>query len=89
MSTPPADLRGMLLQMLSPKLRRAKLKPEQISDDFHLLNTGLLDSFGLVETISSIQQQLDSDIDFSRFDPAEFQTFGGLIRCIEISLRGE
>lgn len=52
----------------------------QISAETDLLETGLLDSFGMVDLILFLERQLGCTVDLIDADPKEFSVVSGLCR---------
>jgi acyl carrier protein len=50
-------------------------------DDLNLVHAGLLDSFGFIRLVMSIEQRFNFQLDFGEMDPEEFSTLGGLVRA--------
>ncbi len=77
------DVRDFLLVFLSRKLEeQGRTLPDDLTDDYDLLLSGLLDSLGLLEMIAALQQQFGSDIDFESLDPEQISIIGPLCRFV-------
>jgi acyl carrier protein len=59
------------------------LVPAELTDDFDLLTSGLIDSLGIVELIAALERELEITIDLSELDPEQLTTLGPLSRYIE------
>ena len=81
------DVRAIVLSALAPRLARKKLRVAEVGDELHLLTSGLVDSFGLVELVAQVQSELGHEVDFSDVDPSELATLGGLVHAVERSMR--
>jgi acyl carrier protein len=76
-------VRALILAQLKQPLVEMGLEPTAITDEFDLLTSGLIDSLGIVELISAIEQQLGIAIDLSELDPEYLTSVGPLSRYIE------
>jgi acyl carrier protein len=77
------SVRSLILAQLEQPIAEMGLKPAAITDDFDLLTSGVIDSLGIVELISAIEQQLGIAIDLTELDPEDLTTLGPLSRYIE------
>jgi acyl carrier protein len=50
-------------------------------DSLNLVHTGLLDSYGFIRLVMSLEQRFNFQLDFGEMDPEEFSTLGGLVRA--------
>jgi acyl carrier protein len=50
-----------------------------LDDEFNIVDSGVLDSIGFIDLITSIEDQFDLEIDLSEADPDEFTTLAGLV----------
>lgn len=53
--------------------------------DTPLLTSGLLDSLGIVKLLSFIEDEFDTEIDDSDFDPENFETLASIAKLITTS----
>ena len=69
---------------LSSRLRgrASQLGVQELTDETSLTDTGLVDSFGLLELVMELQNEFAVDIDLSDSDPSVFTTFGGLAELV-------
>lgn len=49
-----------------------------VHDKLHLIDSGLLDSMGLVMLITAIEERFNLEVNLADVDPDEFLTVGGL-----------
>lgn len=76
-------VRSLILAHLARSITELGLEPAALTDDFDLLTSGVIDSLGIVELISGIEQQLGIALDLSELDPEDLTTLGPLSRYIE------
>ncbi len=58
-------------------------KLEDIPDDFDLLEEGVIDSFGIIVMITSIEEHFGIEVDLEKLDAEDFTIIGPLSRHIE------
>jgi acyl carrier protein len=76
-------VRSLILSRLEESIVAIGLDPAKLNDDFDLLTEGVIDSLGIVELISSIEQHLGLALDLSELDPENLTVLGPLSRYIE------
>jgi acyl carrier protein len=76
-------VKSVILAHLAQSITELGLEPAELSDDFDLLTSGVIDSLGVVELIGAIEQQLGLVLDLSELDPENLTTLGPLSRYIE------
>jgi acyl carrier protein len=82
-TTSYTEVRDFLLTFLSKKLEgQGRALQDDLTDEYDLLLSGLLDSLGLLEMISAIQQQFGREVDFERLDPEEISVVGPLCHFV-------
>ena len=70
------DVREHVLTALAEPLAQAGIGAGDASDDLDLLDAGLIDSFGILELISEVEQHFGVEIDFEELDPDELTVLG-------------
>jgi acyl carrier protein len=70
------DVRHFLLDRLSATIVANGLNPADLGDDFDLLKAGVVDSLGVIEMISAVEQHFKIIVDFELMDPAELTLLG-------------
>jgi acyl carrier protein len=70
------DVRSYLLEYFSSMIAANGLDPAAIGDDFDFLRAGMIDSLGVLEMISAVEQHFKIAVDFERMDPAELTMLG-------------
>ncbi len=52
------------------------------NSDTPFLEMGLMDSLGFVNLLTDIEEEFSIELDFSDYDPDEFGTVNGFVRCV-------
>ena len=76
------DVRAIVLRELEAPLAAKGLKPQDVPDNFDLLTEGVIDSIGIVEMITALEQHFAMQIDFEELDPEHLTVIGPLCRYI-------
>jgi len=89
LSTPtPDDVRDFLANFLNGKLQEhGERSPRELSDEFDLLTSGLVDSITFVEMLAATSEHFAGDIDFSGLDPERMTVIGSLCTFVSEQLR--
>jgi acyl carrier protein len=82
------QVRATVLKHLASKLAGSGLKPEDIDDGFDLLARGTIDSFGIIEMISAVEQDLGVQVDFARMSSDELTIVGPFCRFVAQNCQG-
>ena len=77
-----ADVRGFVLGQVTGPLRAVGLNADDVSDDLDLLVTGVLDSLGLIELVTSINERFDVEIDFLGLAVEDLGVIGPFCRYV-------
>ena len=64
-----ADVRAFVVADLSDALTENGIDPATVGDDFDLLTSGVIDSFGILELIADVNEHFGIEIDFEELDP--------------------
>ena len=75
-------IRAFLLGRLEAPLAATRLEPQNVPDDFDLLTEGVIDSLGIVELISAVEDQFGIEVDFEDLDAEDLTIIGPLCRYI-------
>ena len=75
-----ANVRQFLVTRYFEPLERLGLIPGDLSDDFDFLLNGVIDSFGILEMISAIEEEFGIQLDLEALD-AEKITILGPLSC--------
>jgi len=70
------DVRSFLLEYFSSMIAMNGLDPAAINEDFDFLRAGMIDSLGVLEMISVVEQHFKIAVDFERMDPSELTLLG-------------
>lgn len=74
-------LREFMLVTLQPRMTLLDFAASELTDDFSIVGSGLLDSMAFVEFVGSFEQQFGIELDFQDMDPSEYTTVGGFLHC--------
>ena len=81
------QIRIFLQQYLVEKsLAGGKDTPSELADDCDLLLSGMIDSLGLLDLMTAIQEHCQRDIDFEALDPEQLTVVGPLCRYVSEQL---
>jgi acyl carrier protein len=78
----PEKVRGFLLTRYSEAITGLGLDPAEVSDSFDFLLTGVIDSFGILEMISSIEDEFRIQFDMAALDAEDITILGPLSQYI-------
>ena len=77
-----ADIRRFLLDKYREPIKAIGLAPEGLGDDFDFLLSGVIDSFGILEMISAIEDEFQIQLDLATLDAEDITRIGPLSRYI-------
>jgi acyl carrier protein len=75
-------IRAFVLSRLAAPLTAKRLSPPDVPYDFDLLTEGVIDSLGIVELVTAIQEQFGFEIDFEDLDAEDLTVIGPLCHYI-------
>ncbi len=78
----PEQVREFLLTKYSDPIRGVGLNPAEVPDSFDFLLQGVIDSFGILEMISSIEEQFHIELDMATLDAEQITLLGPLARYV-------
>lgn len=78
MSLNEVTLRERVRAALAPRLAEMGLTQADVGDGMSLTQSGVLDSFALMELIGGLEQALGVELDFEAIDPERITTVKGL-----------
>ena len=78
----PGKVRQFLLTRYSEPIKGIGLNPVDVSDSFDLLLSGVIDSFGILEMISSIEEEFQVELDLAALDAEQITIIGPLSRFV-------
>jgi acyl carrier protein len=76
------DVRHFLTDKYSGAIRGMGLDPEAVPDNFDFLLSGVVDSFGILEMVSSIESQFEIELDLTSLDAEQMTILGPLSRYV-------
>jgi len=71
-----------LLDYFSAIIAANGLRPQDLADDFDLLKAGIVDSLGVIEMISAVEEYFNITVDFEALDPGELAVLGAFSRFV-------
>ena len=79
MTSPTADsVRMFILERFEQELSAEGMSPRETPDDFDLLAEGVIDSFGIVDLISAVENRYEVTLDFEGLEPDSVTVIGPL-----------
>jgi len=78
----PANVREFLLTRYSEPITAMQLNLTELPDDFDFLLSGVIDSFGILEMISAIEEEFGIQLDLALLDAEDITRIGPLARYI-------
>jgi acyl carrier protein len=76
------EVRDFLTAKYSEAIRGMGLDPAAVGDDFDFLLSGVVDSFGILEMVSSIEQQFGIELDLASLEAEQMTILGPLSRYV-------
>jgi acyl carrier protein len=74
----PGKVRQFLLTRYSEAIKGMGLNPVDVPDSFDFLLSGVIDSFGILEMISSIEDEFRIRLDLAELDAEQITVLGPL-----------
>ena len=78
----PSNIRQFLLVKYFEPIEALGLIPAELPDDFDLLLNGVIDSFGILEMISTIEEEFQVELDLAALDAEQITIVGPLSRFV-------
>ena len=78
----PESVRQFLLVKYLERIRSLGLASAELPDDFDLLLSGVIDSFGILEMINTLEEEFHIELDFATLDAEEITILGPLSRYV-------
>lgn len=75
-------VRGQIIELLQPGLARLDLSADALDGARSLLEQGVVDSFGFLQLVMTLEEKRGQSIDFSGSSPEVFTTLDGLTALI-------
>jgi acyl carrier protein len=82
------NVRKFLLTRYSEPITALQLDVAKLPDDFDFLLSGVIDSFGILEMISAIEDEFQIRLDLALLDAEDITRIGPLARYIAESANG-
>jgi acyl carrier protein len=79
---PEASIRRFLLDKYRKQIGAIGLMPDNLADDFDFLLNGVIDSFGILEMISAIENEFQIQLDLADLDAEQITILGPLSRYV-------
>jgi acyl carrier protein len=77
-----ASIRQFLLDKYRKPIGAIGLIPDNLADDFDFLLNGIIDSFGILEMISAIENEFQIQLDLADLDAEQITILGPLSRFV-------
>ena len=81
------EVKLFLLEHLEGRLQELHLNPADLTDDVDLFKQGVLDSMGIIEMISAVEQKFGLTVDFEGLDVNDLTIMGPFCRYVEAAAR--
>jgi acyl carrier protein len=78
----PGNVRQFLLVEYFEPIEALGLTPADLPDDFDFLLNGVIDSFGILEMISAIEEEFQIELDLAALDAEQITILGPLSRYV-------
>ena len=75
-------VRRLLLEKYREPIGAIGLIPEELGDDFDFLLNGVIDSFGILEMISAIEEEFQIELDLAALDAEQITILGPVSRYV-------
>ena len=76
------EVRRLLLDRYRQPIQAIGLNPDDLTDDFDFLLSGVIDSFGILEMISAIEEEFQIQLDLATLDAEDITRLGPLAQYI-------
>jgi acyl carrier protein len=81
------DIRQFLLVKYSGTIEALGLIPAELPDHFDLLLNGVIDSFGILEMISAIEEEFQIQLDLAPLDAEQITILGPLSQFVAANFK--
>jgi acyl carrier protein len=78
----PDQVRQFLLERYSQSIKELGLNPAEVPDNFDFLLSGVIDSFGILEMVSSIEDEFRIELNLATLDAEQITILGPLSHYI-------
>ncbi|MEO2047693.1 MAG: acyl carrier protein [Pirellulales bacterium] len=83
------DIKLFIIESLQDHLQNAGVDPKSLTDDFDLLDSGLIDSMNFLHLVVSIEDRLGIDLNFEDLSPEEMTKIGSLCHHVQLQINDE
>jgi acyl carrier protein len=83
------DVKKAIHEFLANNSTYGKEVLTKLTDDIDLFNSGLINSIGYIELISSLEKQFAVEFDFENTNPEEYATVRGIVDYIAAGRKNE
>lgn len=87
-SVSASDVRAFLVDRYGEALSARGVDGSALPDDFDFLTQGVIDSFGILEMISAMEEKFGFELDYEAIDPQDLTLVGPLSRFVEEQTSG-
>jgi acyl carrier protein len=88
METTAADVEQFILGRIGDPLQAKGMAPAEVPGSFDLLLEGVIDSFGIVELISALEERYGLEFEFDELAPDDLTRIGPLSSYVAQKLNG-
>ena len=81
------EVRSFLLARFADSLSAQGIEASAVADDFDLLSRGVIDSLGILEMISAVEEEFGLKLDLEELDPEQLTLIGPFCHFIEVKSR--
>jgi acyl carrier protein len=78
----PDQVRQFLLARYSRSIQELGVDPTKVPDEFDFLLSGVIDSFGILEMVSSIEDEFRIQLDMATLDAEQITILGPLSQYV-------
>ena len=78
-----AEVKAFALSHLADHFVENNFATSDITDDFDLMKKGIIDSIGLIQLVSAIEEHFNIEVDFGDMDTENITVIGPLCKYIE------
>ena len=78
-----AEVRDLVLASLKERLRETGFEAAAVPDDLDLLESGVVDSMGLLEMISEVEERVGQELELEDLEPRDLTVLGRFCRQVE------
>jgi len=76
------DLYRFIEAHLNNRMRMLDIGAIEITRDFNMIDTGVLDSMGFIELVADIEATFHVEVELEAYRPEELSVVSGLMRCV-------